>query len=858
MTTTSDHKYSVWPGDAYPLGSTYDGAGTNFAIFSDIADRVELCLLDENNNEIRINLEERDAHIWHCYLPGVQPGQRYGYRVHGPWNPDQGQRCDPNKLLVDPYARAFDGAFDGHPSLFSYDITNPEDSNGRNTEDSIDHTMKSVVVNPFFDWGNDRSPRKPYHETVIYEAHVKGMTMTHPDVPEELRGTYAGLSHPAIIDYLVDLGVTAIELMPVHQFLQDDRLRELGLRNYWGYNSFGFFAPYNDYAANKAPGGAVAEFKGLVRSFHEAGIEVILDVVYNHTAEGNHMGPTIAFRGIDNEAYYRLVEGDKRHYMDYTGTGNSLNVRDPHSLQLIMDSLRYWVTEMHVDGFRFDLASTLARELHDVDRLATFFDLVQQDPVVSQVKLIAEPWDVGEGGYQVGNFPPLWTEWNGKYRDTVRDFWRGEPATLGEFASRLTGSSDLYANNGRRPTASINFVTAHDGFTLNDLVSYNEKHNDANGEDGRDGESHNRSWNCGVEGPTDDPEIRQLRAQQRRNFLTTLLLSQGTPMLAHGDEMARTQQGNNNVYCQDNELAWMNWEQVEENADLISFTRRLLRIRSNHPVFRRRRFLAGGPLGSDVRDRDIAWLVPNGTLMTQDDWDFAFGKSLQVFFNGDAIEEPDERGQKIRDESFILMFNAHFEPIEFTLPPEHFGMKWKLLVDTTEAIGYPLEELTIEAGGTLTVPARSTMLLRQVEAPDYTKLDAKIALEKEEAALAAEREAADASAALRQAAQNAETVEEEVAQQYSQPPVAEEAAEGTETPEAESGDAVAEVPAETAEAPAEATEAEAETEAETEVPAEEEASAEKEAAERAEAQEFKRLRNDAAVADDYDSPRKEK
>ncbi|WP_029703272.1 glycogen debranching protein GlgX [Corynebacterium callunae] len=859
MTTTSDHKYSVWPGDAYPLGSTYDGAGTNFAIFSDIADRVELCLLDENNNEIRINLEERDAHIWHCYLPGVQPGQRYGYRVHGPWNPDQGQRCDPNKLLVDPYARAFDGAFDGHPSLFSYDITNPEDPNGRNTEDSIDHTMKSVVVNPFFDWGNDRSPRKPYHETVIYEAHVKGMTMTHPDVPEELRGTYAGLSHPAIIDYLVDLGVTAIELMPVHQFLQDDRLRELGLRNYWGYNSFGFFAPYNDYAANKAPGGAVAEFKGLVRSFHEAGIEVILDVVYNHTAEGNHMGPTIAFRGIDNEAYYRLVEGDKRHYMDYTGTGNSLNVRDPHSLQLIMDSLRYWVTEMHVDGFRFDLASTLARELHDVDRLATFFDLVQQDPVVSQVKLIAEPWDVGEGGYQVGNFPPLWTEWNGKYRDTVRDFWRGEPATLGEFASRLTGSSDLYANNGRRPTASINFVTAHDGFTLNDLVSYNEKHNDANGEDGRDGESHNRSWNCGVEGPTDDPEIRQLRAQQRRNFLTTLLLSQGTPMLAHGDEMARTQQGNNNVYCQDNELAWMNWEQVEENADLISFTRRLLRIRSNHPVFRRRRFLAGGPLGSDVRDRDIAWLVPNGTLMTQDDWDFAFGKSLQVFFNGDAIEEPDERGQKIRDESFILMFNAHFEPIEFTLPPEHFGMKWKLLVDTTEAIGYPLEELTIEAGGTLTVPARSTMLLRQVEAPDYTKLDAKIALEKEEAALAAEREAADAAAALRQAAQDAETVEEEAAQQHSQPPAEEDAAEGTEAPDSEDENAVAEIPAETAEAPAEATETEAEADAETEVPAEEEAaSAEKEAAERAEAQEFKRLRNDAAVADDYDSPRKEK
>lgn len=747
MTPSSDTQYSVWPGDAYPLGSTYDGAGTNFAIFSEVAEQVELCLLDRQNNETRINLEEVDAHIWHCYIPGIQPGQRYGYRVHGPWDPENGQRCDSHKLLVDPYARAFDGAFDGDPSLFSYDINNPDDPTSRNTEDSIGHTMKSVVVNPFFDWGNDRAPKTSYHETVIYEAHVKGMTMTHPDIPENLRGTYAGLAHPAVINYLKNLGVTAIELMPVHQFLQDDRLRELGLRNYWGYNTFGFFAPYNDYAASSRPGGAVAEFKGMVRAFHEAGLEVILDVVYNHTAEGNHMGPTIAFRGIDNEAYYRLVDDDKRHYMDYTGTGNSLNVRHPHSLQLIMDSLRYWVSEMHVDGFRFDLASTLARELHDVDRLATFFDLVQQDPVVSQAKLIAEPWDIGEGGYQVGNFPPLWTEWNGKYRDTVRDFWRGEPATLGEFASRLTGSSDLYANNGRRPTASINFVTAHDGFTLNDLVSYNEKHNSANGEDSRDGESHNRSWNCGVEGPTDDPEIIQLRDQQRRNFLTTLLLSLGTPMLAHGDEMARTQDGNNNVYCQDNELAWVDWKQVETNVDLVSFTRRLLRIRANHPVFRRRRFLAGGPLGTDVRDRDIAWLVPDGSLMTQDDWDFAFGKSLMVFFNGEAIEEPDERGQKIHDDSFILMFNAHFEPIDFTLPEEHFGMKWKLLVDTTEATGYPLEELTIEAGGTLTVPARSTMLLRQVEKPNYEKLDARLAEEKREAEDAASREIALATAA---------------------------------------------------------------------------------------------------------------
>lgn len=710
---TSDRQ--IWPGQSYPLGSKYDGAGTNFAIFSDVAEKVELCLINAECNEERILLDEVDAHIWHCYLPGVKPGQRYGFRVHGPYNPAEGKRCDPSKLLVDPYARAFDGEFDGHPSLFSYDINDPENPEGRNTEDSLEHTMKSVVVNPFFDWGSDRSPNTPYNETVIYEAHVKGMTMRHPDVPESLRGTYAGLAHPSIIEHLKDLGITAIELMPVHQFLQDDRLRDLGLRNYWGYNTFGFFAPQQDYAAAQEPGGAVSEFKGMVRAFHEAGIEVILDVVYNHTAEGNHMGPTIAFRGIDNEAYYRLVDGDKAHYMDYTGTGNSLNVRDPHPLQMIMDSLRYWVSEMHVDGFRFDLASTLARELHDVDKLATFFDLVQQDPIVSQVKLIAEPWDVGEGGYQVGNFPPLWTEWNGKYRDTVRDFWRGEPSTLGEFASRLTGSSDLYANNGRRPTASINFITAHDGFTLNDLVSYNHKHNDANGEDGRDGESHNRSWNCGEEGPTEDPRINKLRARQRRNFLTTLLLSQGTPMIAHGDEMARTQDGNNNVYCQDNETSWMDWELADKNAALMEFTKRLITIRRNHPVFRRRRFLAGGPLGSEVGDRDIAWLVPSGKLMGQSDWDFAFGKSLMVYFNGKAIQEPDARGQRIEDDSFIMMFNAYHEPIDFTLPDTEFGPAWKLIVDTNVDTGYPDEAKTLRAGDSITVEARSTLILRLVD-----------------------------------------------------------------------------------------------------------------------------------------------
>ena len=707
----------TWPGSAYPLGSTYDGAGTNFALFSSVATKVELCLIDQDMHETRVPLEEVDNHVWHAYLPGVSPGQRYGYRVHGPWDPENGKRCDPNKLLVDPYARAFDGEFDQHSSLFSYDVHADNPGAGRNEEDSLGHTMLSVVINPFFDWGDDRSPNIPDEESVIYECHVKGMTQLHPEIPENLRGTYAGMAHPAMVEYLTDLGVTAIELLPVHQFLQDDRLRDLGLRNYWGYNTFGFFAPENHYASSKKPGDAVAEFKHMVRAYHEAGIEVILDVVYNHTAEGNHMGPTIAFRGIDNEAYYRLVDGDRFHYMDYTGTGNSLNVRDPHSLQLIMDSLRYWVTEMHVDGFRFDLASTLAREFSDVDRLATFFDLVQQDPIVSQVKLIAEPWDVGENGYQVGNFPALWSEWNGKYRDTMRDFWRGEDSTLGEFASRLTGSSDLYQHNGRRPTHSINFITAHDGFTLNDLVSYNEKHNAANGENNRDGESHNRSWNCGVEGPTDDPEVLQLRAQQRRNFLTTLLLSQGTPMIAHGDEFARTQNGNNNVYCQDNEIAWMNWELLEESKELHDFTKRLIAIRKAHPVFRRRRFLSGGALGEDVPDREIAWLTPDGQLMKQSDWDFAFGKALMVYLNGDAITEADRRGRKVNDDSFALLFNAHFEDIDFTVPPQQFGATWEMLIDTTEPLGYPEVKTVVAAGDTVVVPARATLVLKQVEPP---------------------------------------------------------------------------------------------------------------------------------------------
>lgn len=689
----------VWPGTAYPLGATYDGAGTNFSVFSEVADAVELCLIAGDGTETRIALDEVDGYVWHAYLPAIEPGQRYGFRVHGPFDPDRGLRCDPSKLLLDPYGKAFDGNFDNHPSLYTYGM------------DSLGHTMTGVVINPYFDWGADRAPNRPYHETVIYEAHVKGMTMTHPDVPEELRGTYAGIAHPAVVDHLKGLGVTAIELMPVHQFLHDRVLLDQGLRNYWGYNSFGYLAPHNEYAALDRAGSAVTEFKAMVRALHAEGIEVILDVVYNHTAEGNHRGPTIGFRGIDNAAYYRLVDDDPSHYMDYTGTGNSLNVRHPHTLQLIMDSLRYWILDMHVDGFRFDLAATLARELHDVDRLSTFFDLVQQDPVVSQVKLIAEPWDVGEGGYQVGNFPGLWTEWNGKYRDTVRDYWRGQPATLGEFASRLTGSSDLYEVTGRRPSASINFVTAHDGFTLRDLVSYNDKHNEANGEGNRDGESWNRSWNCGAEGPTDDPEILALRDRQSRNLLATLVLSQGVPMLAHGDEMGRTQYGNNNVYCQDSPLAWMDWSLRETNADLLAFTRTVIALRTEHPVFRRRRFLAGGPLGSSGHVRDIAWLTPSGEEMTAADWDSGFGKSLAVYLNGAGIPEPGPRGERITDDSFLLCFNAHDESIDFALPVTGDGTAWSVALDCATPTG--LADADYAGGATVTVEARCLLVLRQ-------------------------------------------------------------------------------------------------------------------------------------------------
>ncbi|MGI5242828.1 glycogen debranching protein GlgX [Dactylosporangium sp. CA-139066] len=695
----------VWPGNRYPLGATYDGQGTNFAIFSEVADAVELCLFDDEDREERIRLVEVDAFVWHAYLPGIEPGQRYGFRVHGPYDPARGLRCNPHKLLLDPYAKAIDGDIAWDPAVYGYDFNDPEQMSGA---DSAAFMPKAVVVNPYFDWGNDAAPRVPYHHTVVYEAHVRGLTMRHPDVPEELRGTYAGIAHPAVIEHLKRLGITALELLPVHHFVHDQRLVELGLSNYWGYNTIGFFAPYHGYA-RRHRGQQVQEFRGMVKALHAAGIEVILDVVYNHTAEGNHLGPTLSFRGIDNGHYYKLEDDDNRYYTDYTGTGNSLNVRNPHSLQLVMDSLRYWVTEMRVDGFRFDLASTLAREFYEVDRLSTFFEVVQQDPVVNQVKLIAEPWDVGPGGYQVGNFPPLWTEWNGRFRDTVRDFWRGEPATLGEFASRICGSADLYQDDGRRPFASINFVTCHDGFTLNDLVSYNDKHNEANTEDNRDGESYNRSWNCGVEGPTDDPAINALRAKQRRNFLTTLMLSQGTPMICAGDELGRTQGGNNNAYCQDNEISWIDWGNVDEQ--LLAFARGLALFRERHRVFRRRRFFTGRPVAraEGTPLPDVAWFATDGRLMTEEDWDNHFGRALMLFVNGESITERGSHGERHVDDSFLLCFNAHHEPLDFVVPPQEYGKEWELVIAT--ATGPARDGGAYIAGGTITVPDRSLVVL---------------------------------------------------------------------------------------------------------------------------------------------------
>jgi isoamylase len=709
----------TWPGTPYPLGATWDGWGTNFALFSEVAERVELCLFGDPENgdqgpliEERVEMTEVDGFVWHVYLPGIAPGQRYGYRVHGPYDPPRGLRCDGSKLLLDPYGKAVEGDVQWDESLFAYQFGNPKK---RNTTDSASHMPKNVVINPFFDWGHDRAPQTQYHETVIYEAHVRGLTLCHPDVPAHQRGTYAGLAHPAVLGHLQRIGVTAVELMPVHQFVAEQFLVQRGLTNYWGYNTIGFLAPHNRYSSAGQRGEQVGEFKTMVKALHEAGIEVILDVVYNHTAEGDHMGPTLSFRGIDNAAYYRLDGSEPWRYLDYTGCGNSLNARNPHSLQLVMDSLRYWILEMHVDGFRFDLAAALARELHDVDRLSTFFDLVQQDPVVSQVKLIAEPWDIGEGGYQVGNFPPLWTEWNGKYRDAVRDFWRGRPAVTGEFASRLTGSSDLYATSGRRPVASINFVTCHDGFTLQDLVSYDHKHNEANGESNRDGTDDNRSWNCGVEGPTAAPAVTALRARQKRNFLVTLFLSQGVPMLLAGDEMGRTQGGNNNAYCQDNETSWLDWGLAGAERDLLQFTETLASLRRDHPVFRRRRFFRGRP-GPDDEGSDIIWLTPAGQEMVQEDWGTHYAQSLAALLNGEAISEPDPRGGRIVDAKFLLLFNSHSDPLAFTLPEASLAPGWEVVIDTrTAEVSDEEDGATLMPKSEVEVGARSVVVLRSTD-----------------------------------------------------------------------------------------------------------------------------------------------
>jgi len=719
---------AVWPGDSYPLGASYDGAGTNFAVFSEVAEHVELCLFDEAGVETRVPLGEVDGFIWHAYLTGVRPGQRYGYRVHGPYDPARGQRCNPAKLLLDPYAKAIEGGVRWDPAVYAH---RPGQLGRRSHSDSAPYVPRSVVVNPYFDWNVDRPPRTPYHESVIYEAHVRGLTMLHPGIPAELRGTYEGLAHPAIIRHLQELGVTAVELMPVHQFVSDRVLASNGLANYWGYNTIGFFAPHDAYSASGTRGEQVTEFKSMVRALHEARIEVILDVVYNHTAEGDHLGPTLSLRGIDNAAYYRLVDEDRRLCLDTTGTGNSLLVRHPNVLQMIMDSLRYWVVEMHVDGFRFDLAAALARQFHEVDRLAAFFDLVQQDPVVSQVKLIAEPWDVGEGGYQVGKFPPLWTEWNGKYRDTVRDFWRGQPK-VPEFASRLAGSSDLYAADRRRPAASVNFVTCHDGFTLDDLVSYAGKHNEANGEGNRDGSDDNRSWNCGAEGPTNNRAIIALRERQKRNFLVTLFLSQGIPMLLAGDEMGRTQQGNNNAYCQDNEISWVHWPSsagrtaasrparparlvaAGRNQALLEFTQQLIKFRAGHPVFRRRGFFTGRAIrGARAPLGDIAWLTSGGQEMTDADWSAGRGGSLTVFLNGDEIRAPDRRGEPVSDDSFLLLFNPSDQDVRVTVPPPRYGVLWSRVLDTAAPLGSAPDMSVIKAGDVVSVPSQSIQVLRR-------------------------------------------------------------------------------------------------------------------------------------------------
>jgi glycogen operon protein len=701
---------AVWPGQPYPRGATWDGEGVNFSFFSEHGTKVELCLFDSSGRRERqrVEVQERTDHIWHCYLPEARPGLLYGFRVHGPYEPQRGHRFNPHKLLIEPYAKQLAGALRWSDANFGYRVGNPREDLSFDRRDSAPGMPKCRVIDPAFTWGDDRPPRTPWHDTVIYELHVRGMTMRHPQVPPELRGTYAGLATAPVVDHLLRLGITAVELMPVHAFLDDRHLVDRGLSNYWGYNTIGFFAPQMRYSAS----GNISEFKTMVKTLHTAGIEVILDVVYNHTAEGNHLGPTLCFRGADNAAYYRLTPDNPRYYMDFTGTGNTLNLQHPRVLQLIMDSLRYWVLEMHVDGFRFDLAAALARELFDVDKLGSFFDTISQDPVLSQVKLIAEPWDVGAGGYQVGNFPPGWNEWNDKYRNCVRAYWKGDDGLIGEFARRFSGSADLYEAGGRKPHASINFITAHDGFTLEDLVSYNEKHNALNGEDNRDGSDSNLSWNCGVEGPTHDPAVRALRARQKRNLLGTLLLSQGVPMLLAGDELGRTQHGNNNAYCQDNETSWLDWQLGQEQREFLEFVESMVALRRAHPVFARRRFLQGRPI-ADGDIKDVAWLNPAGNEMADAEWGQSFARALAVYLTGAALQRLDRRGRRIKDDNFLLLFNAHYEAIEFTLPRFRAGDCWRPLLHTGSP-GALLAHDVIAAGAAFPLQGRSLALLVEI------------------------------------------------------------------------------------------------------------------------------------------------
>ena len=700
----------VCPGQPAPLGAVWDGKGVNFALFSEHASKVELCLFDSvrsKRESVRLVLPEQTDMVWHGYVPGVRPGQLYGYRVYGPYDPDHGHRFNPHKVLLDPYARMIGRQVRWGDEMFGFKVGDPQGDLSFDDRDNAHLCPLSVIVDPTFNWGNDQPPKTPWHKTVIYETHVKGFTKLHPDVPERLRGTYSGLASRAAIRHLVELGVTAVELMPVHFFLQDRFLVDKSLSNYWGYNTVSYFAPEISYCS-RGPRDSVREFKAMVKSLHAAGLEVILDVVYNHTAEGNHMGPTLSLRGIDNSAYYRVSFHHQRYYVDYSGCGNSLNMRHPRVLQLIMDSLRYWVLEMHVDGFRFDLASSLARELHEVDKLGAFFDILHQDPVLSQVKLIAEPWDLGEGGYQVGNFPILWTEWNGRYRDNVRRFWRGDGGMVSEFATRLCGSSDLYEQSGRRPYASINFVTCHDGFTLNDLVSYNHKHNDANNENNRDGTDDNISWNCGAEGETDDPQILELRDRQKRNFLATLMFSQGVPMLLSGDEISRTQRGNNNAYCQDSEVSWTNWKLNPKQRELLDFCKRIIRIAQEQPVLNRRKFFQGRSIrGSEVKD--LTWLDPSGQEMTNDDWNAGHVRCLGVLLSGDAIDELDEDGERIVGDTLLMLLNAHDHPVTFVLPEHPEGGPWDLLVDTRAG---QIKPQTFSYGDTYTAVNRSFVLMR--------------------------------------------------------------------------------------------------------------------------------------------------